>query len=254
MDPRIRRRRVEVGRDEGRRRLRLLLVGLAVVGLAVGAYGITRSPLLDVDDVVVQGTARVPHAEVVRTAGLSGRTAMVDLDGPTIARRVERLPWVEHAEVTKEWPGRVRIDVVERTPVAAVSVAAPPGQPARWVLADVSGQVLDSAPAPAAGLVQVLTTQAPGAPGSSLAPATRAAVALAASFRSPLEGRVGRIVIGANGDLELTLDDRIQVLFGSPGEADRKLVALTTLVDRVDLKTAKSIDVRVPSSPVLTRR
>ncbi len=254
MDPRIHRRRVEVRRDEGRRRLRLLLIGLAVVAAAVGAYGITRSPLLDLDDMVVRGVTQLAPQDVERAAGLSGRSAMVDLDEPTIARRVETLPWVAEASVTKQWPGTVRIDIVERVPVAAVTTPAPPGSPARWALADVSGQVVEVKPSPAAGLVHIVTASPPGQPGSSLAPATRAAVALAASLRPPLEGRVGRVTIGASGDLELTLDDRVPVRFGSAAESDRKLVALATLVDRVDLKTAQMIDVRVPSAPVLTRR
>ena len=46
MDPRVQARRVEVARDQGRRRRRRLLGVFAVLLVAGGAWGITQSPLM----------------------------------------------------------------------------------------------------------------------------------------------------------------------------------------------------------------
>ncbi len=41
--------------------------------------------------------------------------------------------------------------------------------------------------------------------------------------------------------------------FGPPTQVRPKLVALTTLIARANLKGVKAIDVRVPTAPVLSR-
>jgi hypothetical protein len=43
------------------------------------------------------------------------------------------------------------------------------------------------------------------------------------------------------------------VKFGRAEQVRAKLVALSTLVARTDLKGVRAIDVRVPTAPVLTR-
>ena len=58
--PRFRERRIKVRRDEGRRRLRRLVILALVMAAVLGGLGATRSVLLDVDDVAVAGGARTP--------------------------------------------------------------------------------------------------------------------------------------------------------------------------------------------------
>ena len=50
MDPRIQSRRIDVMRAKGRRRLRLLLLIIAVLSLGVGGYFLSKSSLFDVDE------------------------------------------------------------------------------------------------------------------------------------------------------------------------------------------------------------
>ena len=118
MDPRIRRRRIEVQRRAGRRRLRVL-VGVAVlVLLTVGGWLAVRSPLLDVDRIEVQGAAHTPRAAVLGAARLHRGAAMVNVDQAAAGRRIESLPWVGQARVRRAWPGTVLITVTEREPKA----------------------------------------------------------------------------------------------------------------------------------------
>ena len=59
LDPRIRERRDEVRRHQGRRR-RLVLIGLAgVVSAVVGAWLVVHSPLVGVRQLVVVGAAHL---------------------------------------------------------------------------------------------------------------------------------------------------------------------------------------------------
>src|SRR3954454_10330973 len=114
MEPRIRVRRVQVRRQEGRRRLHVLVAVVASLSLGVGGWVATRSPLLDVDQVVLEGASLTGATTAAKAGGIIRGTAMVDVDEAAVTRRLRALPWVRSVSVTREWPGTVRIRVVER--------------------------------------------------------------------------------------------------------------------------------------------
>ena len=64
IDARFRQRLIEVRRLEGRRRLRVLIILGVFVGAALLAWGVTRSPFLDVDHVEVSGTVHTTPADM----------------------------------------------------------------------------------------------------------------------------------------------------------------------------------------------
>ena len=247
MDPRIRERRVAVRRDEGRRRLRLLMSGAGMVAAVGVAYGITRSPLLDVDEVRVRGAAMTSVEELRIAGGLDDKPQLADVDPVEVAREVERLPWVQEARVVRHWPGDVEITLVERTPVAAV-----PAAEGGWSLVDRTGRVLAQQPEPPAGLVQVAGPAAP-APGEQVADPVRASLTVLDALPPSLSNRVNGITLAADGTLAVHAVDLPVVRFGPPSQVRPKLVALATLVARTDLRGVDAIDVRVPTAPVLTR-
>lgn len=247
MDPRIRERRVAVRRDEGRRRLRILMAGASVAGVVGVAYGVTRSPLLDVDEVRVRGAAMTPVDDLRRAGGLDGQPQLADVDPAVVAHRVERLPWVQEARVVRHWPGDVEVTLVERTAVATVPAAA-----GGWSLVDRFGRVLAVEPEVPAGLVQVNGPGSPG-PGEQVADDVRATLAVLDALPPSLSERVNGVTLGDDGTLDVHAVDLPVVRFGPPTQIRPKLVALATLVARTDLRGVDGIDVRVPTAPVLTR-
>src|SRR5690606_28763699 len=80
IDPRLRARRTAVRRDEGRRRLRRLVGLVAVCAILAGGYLITRSPLLDVDQVRVEGAHRTGAEQLLDATGLRTGEPMTDID------------------------------------------------------------------------------------------------------------------------------------------------------------------------------
>ncbi|MCA1692024.1 MAG: FtsQ-type POTRA domain-containing protein [Actinobacteria bacterium] len=118
MDPRIRRRRIEVRRHEGRRRFRILALVTVMVLLSGAGWLAVRSPALDVDAVEVEGATRTPAEVIRRTAGLPAGAPMIDIDEGRAAMLLKALPWVEEARVERRWPGTVEIQVTERSPRA----------------------------------------------------------------------------------------------------------------------------------------
>jgi cell division protein FtsQ len=272
IDPRIRQRRIEVRREEGRRRLKFLCTLLAVAVLAATGIGITHSWLLAVHHVEVSGTAHISRAEVIAAAGVRDGDLMVDIHPGRLASRLDGLPWVASAAVSRHWPTTVQIRITERVPVALI-----PSQPGQVAVVDGTGRVLAVGPAPggppalpvsdpagagaAAGrrLPTIVGLDPAGGPGSSLADdgrlqgALALIAALAANGPPSLRDRISTVSVAPDGQLSATLAPAITLRLGPSEQLEAKLLALGALVQQVDLKGVTSIDVRVPDSPVLTR-
>lgn len=248
IDPRIRQRRNDVLRREGRRRLRHLTAAAAVVAVAAGAVVATRSPLLDVDYVDVRGAEHTPRAELLKVTGLDGSPLLIDLSTDEVARRAQRLPWVAEAQAKKEWPATIRLEVKER-----VATATLPGENGQWVLVDEGGRILEALPQRPAEVPAVTGLAPAGVPGSSVGPVARASLQVAASLPGEVRPRVAEVV-AVGGEVELKLLPSGTVRLGPPDLLRAKMEALVTMITKVDLRRLQVLDLRVPSAPVLTRR
>ena len=251
MDPRIRRRRVEVRRQEGRRRLRVLVGITTVSAVALGGWAATGSPLLDLDRVVIEGAVHTAADDARFASGLRRGEPLVDVDEEAAARGVETLPWVASASVRRRWPDEVRIRVVERR-----AVAVAPGANGASSLVDGSGKVLEQVPGPPPGM-PVLTGLPPaGPPGTTLPPEAVAALSVAVALPAELRARILGVAPtdGSRGEVEIRLDPEGSVRLGPPVDLDRKFDAIRTVFAQVDLANLAVLDVRRPDSPVLTRR
>ena len=70
-------------------------------------------------ELVVQGVLQHVRADEIRAAAataIDGRLFEVDLEAVRLA--VERLPWVAHARVDRQWPARLVVRIWERVPFA----------------------------------------------------------------------------------------------------------------------------------------
>ncbi|GAC1311747.1 MAG: FtsQ-type POTRA domain-containing protein [Acidimicrobiales bacterium] len=249
IDPRIRQRRIDVRRQAGRRRLRVLIGctgALVAVALIVGSL---RSPIFAVRHVRVSGAQHVGPSQVIDAAGLVGAHQMIDVTGGRRGRAVEALAWVRRAEVRREWPATVHITVTERVPVALVERAA------GAAMVDDTGRILaDGGLAAHLPSVSVSSSTGPiggeGPPGAVLPPSFGPALAVAAGMPAALNPHVDAIV-ATEGGVRLRLVGGGTVWLGSGDRLSDKLVAVLTLVERGRVGSG-SLDVAVPSAPVLT--
>ena len=249
IDPRFRRRRIEVRRRAGRRRLRLLAGASASVALIGAAWGVSRSPLLDVDHVRLTGATHTQLQKIIQTAGSLPGRPMVDLDEAAAAHRIERLPWVENARVRRRWPNTVSIQVRERAPAASVPAAG-----GGWALVDDRGHVLAPVPSAPADRTAIEGVPPAGAPGTLVPPGALAPLEVARALTPAMRLRVGAVVRTPDGELQLRLRADGVVRLGDTGQLEAKLVAAETVLADVDAGHVAVLDVRVPDTPVLTHR
>lgn len=247
VDPRIAERRRSVEGERRRRRGRRLLVVTVSAVVLVGGWLVSRSALFDVDQAEVQGTAHQSPEEVVAASGIEVGDPLLDVDAGAAASRIEALPWIESATVSRSLGGVVTISVTERVPVATAVDEAGGRQ-----LVDGTGRVLGPADGDTAGLTSLEGVTA-GPPGETIDGADQA-LRTFATLGEGVQSRVTSVVAVPDGGLVMTLNPEGVVLWGPPTEIDEKAAALATVMGQVDQRDLASIDVRDPSDPVVRRK
>ena len=247
IDPRFRERLIEVRRSEGRRRLRVLMVLGGFLFFALLAFGLTRSPLLNVDHVRVTGAARTTPAELMAASGVHNGMPMIDVDAADASARLHIVPWILRAHVERHWPSTVTIAVVERVPVAVA-----PGKTG-FATVDATGRVVATTAAPPPFLPMLLGLPPAGPPATRLE--GRAADLLAVTRAMPPEvrQRVSGVATADGGQVEIRLAPSGIIRLGTPDQLAEKMVAVKTVLTQVDLTRLAVLDVRVPASPAITR-
>lgn len=242
---RLRRRRVAVHRDRGRRRLRRVVAFGVLTLVLIAGWVVLRSPLLAVDQVTVSGSSHVDRSQVARTGGIAPGIAMMDVSPGQAENQLETLPWVEQATVTREWPDRVRVELVDRTPVAQVVSGS------SFALVDAGGRVLETGVARATDLplLQGRRATAPGTRMTSIEPLLDTASAIPAEYHRKISG----ISLTDDGSVALTMHGNGVVTLGGSDRFAAKFASLTAVIDHLgSLGDGCTLDVSVPTSPTLS--
>lgn len=230
-----------------RRRLMRITVFLALPALVATAFLVLHTSLFAIGSVNVAGAKETSAAEIISIARLNGRPPLIDVNPVAVSTRIESLPWIKTAVVVRHWPKSVTIIVNERVPVAEASIRRH-----RWELFDVTGRALGFRSLRTAGLVRLRKIAPMPAPGSDATEALGGEVALADALPVALLSKVQEVTYSTSDELSLTLASGAVVIFGSAFGLSGKVVALSTLLaDHVSLAGVTSINLRVPSSPVL---
>lgn len=251
MDPRLRERRTAVLRAQGRHRLRLLALLVSVPLVVLLGLLALRSSWLSVHHIQVVGVRQTPARIVERAVGGALRHPMFSLNLGALENRVDALPWVEEATVSRSWPSTLEVKVTERTPVASVQVGS------SWAELDSSGRVLALVGSAPSGEPSLTGSVAPGLrPGGTVGAPMKDELAVAAALPGSLRAQIEGIGPGPDGGVQLTLaqPSSARVQIGPAVQLASKMAALQTVLAQVDLTGVTVIDVRVPGQPALTRQ
>ncbi|GAA0803619.1 cell division protein FtsQ/DivIB [Spirilliplanes yamanashiensis] len=202
---------------------------LALAGLLVWiVYG---TAVFGVREVRVDGAEIAGPLEVRAAAGIPARRPLALVDTDEVRERVEAIAPVDQAVVSRDWPHGILIQVVERTPVAAV----PAGQTVQLIDDEgVAYRQLAEAPA---GL-PIARLAAPGPSDVN----TRAALTVLAALTDDLRAQLTEISVEAPARIKLTLAKGRTIIWGDDTENATKARVATSLLAR----KGDTIDVSAP--------
>lgn len=235
-DGQARTRKAFARRQRARRWLtwRYVLAAVLLVGLlGFGVYALYFSAWLRADGVELVGNSQLTDKQVLGTAKVRTGGPLATVDLGAIEKRVASLSTVKSVDVSRKWPHDVRIEVVERTPIAVLDR----GDALKELDADgVAFGNLAKAPA---GLPRVKV--GPGADDDALQEGAKVVAVLDEDVAKVLDFLEVRTV----DQILLHLRDGREVRWGSADHSDDKARVLLLLLHR----KAKVYDVSVPGQP-----
>jgi cell division protein FtsQ len=109
----------------------LMLLGSSSLGVVkgghvdelVGALSDARNALANsagfrITTVAINGRKQLSQDEVLAVGGVNGRSSLLFLDAATVRDKLKTNPWIADATILKLYPGRLQIDIVERSAFA----------------------------------------------------------------------------------------------------------------------------------------
>ncbi len=245
MDPRIQSRRIDVMRAKGRRRLRVLLLGMAITSLGVGGYFISKSSLFDVDEIVVEGVSGELEDAVRTAAGIPKGKPLLEVNASSASENIEKISWVKEARISRSWGGTITIRVSTRDPVAAFE------SDDGWLVVDIEGRVLQVEDALPYYLLPIEKEVGSLTVGEWAPEQVIPLIQVAGTISSELAGDISSIK--GDDQVELLLFSGSKILFGDTTDIESKVLAAATILSQVDQSSVLHIDVRAPLTPVLCR-
>jgi cell division protein FtsQ len=109
----------------------LILLGSAGFGIVKGGHveevsaalsdtrnAIANSAGFRITTVAINGRKQLTQDEVLAIGGVNGRSSLLFLDAEAVRDKLKANPWIGEATVLKLYPGRLQIDIVERSAFA----------------------------------------------------------------------------------------------------------------------------------------
>lgn len=216
----------------------LLAVAVIAVILVAGWMWFRDSSLVRVRDVQITGATSSERNRVISALESAARNqSTLHVREPALRAAAAQFDSVAGIQVRTDFPHGMRIEVLERHPVAALVVgdqelaATGDGRILRGVVADGDLPMIRMDGATAADRVTNRNT--------------RTALAIAAAAPDALRSRIDRLWTGPKG-MMLALVDGPDLVFGDAVEADRKWLAASRVLADPSAAGATYLDVRIP--------
>jgi cell division protein FtsQ len=224
------------------RALRWPALVAALVALAgLGFWVVFFSSFLVVRSVSVEGAHVLSASAVEEAAAVPVGVPLAQVKVGAITARVERLPAVESASVSRVWPDTIQISVTERTAVAAVIEGGSQGG-SSWALS-ADGVLFAPMKGASPGLPEIHVSADPSAD------TLREGADLLAALPESLVGRLTFVDLGSPDDITLHLDNGDLVRWGSADQTETKAAVLAALLQQ----KGSVYDVSSPGQPTVSR-
>lgn len=244
----------------------IIVVGVLLVLLVAFLVAITllsHTSAFTITEVDADDSAHVTADSIVRLANVQDGSTLLNVDTDAIQKNLERNPWILSANITREFPDKLKIIVTERQPAYLVvmgtgNLAWYLGPDNIWIepkRIEVSGDqsVTDAAMSLASQTGSVVITDVP----SSVSPVAGSActddeiltvVAFQQQFSDDMKSQIVCYSAPETNSVSCVLSSGVQVSLGAASNIDSK----ETVIKQVLQEYAGQItylNVRVPSKP-----
>jgi cell division protein FtsQ len=206
---------------------------VAVLGVGFGVYALYFSSWLRADGVELIGNDLLADEQVLATAEVPTGDPLARIDLDAIEKRVQSLAAVRSVDVSRKWPHDVRIEIVERVPIAVLDRGT------KVVALDAEGTAFPAPPRAREGLPRVKVGT--GADRDAL----REGAAVVAALDGEVAALVDHVEVRTVDEILLHLRDGRLVRWGSAEQSEDKAAVLLDLLGR----KAQTYDVSVPGAP-----
>lgn len=209
---------------------RKLIVLLSALILMGATYLLGYSSFFTVSEVKIVGSSRP-----LKTGVIMGEK-LARVEPRTLAANLERLDWIESAEISRNWiNGKVVVQVTARTPIAIFETT----------VIDATGQSFVPESPPSKSLIQIQAASIEDA-------------AEAVTFFSELPEEVRKSItlvkVRSTGALVLILDNngqKVELRWGLNSDNEFKLRVYRALIALPENAEIKRIDVSAPHAPIV---
>jgi cell division protein FtsQ len=233
--------RLYAARLRARARWRRLSVTLTVTACLLALIGyllLWHTSLIAVRGIKVVGTKSITATQVLTAAQISPGGPMAALNTGAAAARVDRIPQVASAKVSRNWPGTVVITVTERSAAALVPDAQ------GYEVVDRGGVVFGQVSKATKGL-PVITVSAP-AKADQVVPGALAALR---ALPSSVATQISAITASDPYAITLRFSDGATVNWGGGDDAVDKARDLVALLR---IGGGRHYDVSAPDAPAMS--
>lgn len=238
IDPRVRARRIAVGRAKGRRRLVVLSLVLGALAVVIAGLAVLGSSWFSVERIDIQGSS-YSRADVERIVASTRGKPVLLVDTVDLEHRLEALAWVESATVDTDFPHGLFVDVRERLPVAYFL-----GSDGKARAIDRDARVLAVLNGIPTQYPQITGTAPDTAAGHNAGAVFQGAATVILSLPPELSEQMKSVGVDSSaGTVSMKLRTGATVRLGTPTDLTRKLARLLLVVRQGDFKKLKLIDV-----------
>lgn len=210
----------------------------AVLFLAAFVVLALYSPIMSVREIRVEGTDHLDAAAVADAlVGLEGQP-LAQVSAADVGSQLESFILVQSYSVQRLPPSQLIVTVVERVPVGVVA------RDDEVIVVDAAGVHLTTSTEAAATLPRIEV------PGDTTTEAFAGAALVSLSLPDSLRTEVETITASSPEDVQLTLRDGTEVLWGSSDDSWRKSEVFATLRAATIDEAVSLYDVSSPERPV----
>jgi cell division protein FtsQ len=230
---------------------RSLLVGVALVVVAVALYLVARQPsVFGVRELRVEGASPALAGRIQHELAALVGTSLVTLDGDALVARVESLPQVRSASYDRAFPHSLVVTVVPEVPAAVLRRGAE-----AWLLSTRGRAMGEIEPGshrrlPRIWAPKTVSVEAGKVVGDADVRAAVTALPTTDAEGPPIRIRTAR---SKDGELAFVLVDGLELRLGGPADVPLKLAAASEILPRLAAPAGGGptyVDVSVPERPV----